>query len=368
VPHRRLISKLRTYGLNETLIEWIRAFLFSRLQKVKINGVVSENKDVLSGIPQGSVLGPLLFIIFNNDLPTICDDVSKMFLFADDAKLYRAISSNSDYNSLNQVCKNVFDWSERWLMKLNVSKCKVLSLLRNKNKVINYNYGFEIPDQGIALLEHDHTVKDLGVLIDSDLSFDNHIYDKINVASKMLGIIKRNFIDLDKTSFLLLCKSLVRSHLEYAGPVWNPHRKGLIKYIESVQRKATKLLRSCRDMSYKSRLISLNLSTLKYRRFRGDMLEVYKILNKLYDPRTAPILELHLDARTRGNSQKLKVERCKYDVRKFSFCNRVVKVWNSLPDNVVTSVSINMFKRNLDNFFIKELIYYDFEADIPGYA
>ena len=86
-------------------------------------------------------------------------------------------------------------------MKLNVSKCKVLSLGRNKNNVIKYEYGFEISDRGLVMLEHDHKIKDLGVMIDSDLSFDDHIYDKINVASKMLGIINRNFVDLDKVSF-----------------------------------------------------------------------------------------------------------------------------------------------------------------------
>ena len=79
-------------------------------------------------------------------------------------------------------------------------------------------------------------------------------------------------------------------------------------------------------------------------------------------------LELHLDSRTRGNSLKLKVDRCNYDVRKFSFCNRVVKVWNSLPDFVVTSDSINTFKRNLDKHYKNESIFYDFEADIPGYV
>ena len=88
-------------------------------------------------------------------------------------------------------------------------------------------------------------------------------------------------------------------------------------------------------MSYRERLMYLQLPTLKYRRFRGDMLEVYKILNDIYDSQTVPFLPLHLDSRTRGNSLKLKVNRCNYDVRKYSFCNRVVNSWNSLPNFVV---------------------------------
>src|SRR3989442_7017333 len=106
------------------------------------------------------------------------------------------------------------------------------------------------------------------------------------VANKMLGIIRRNFVDLDKFSFLLLYKALVRSHLEFAGPIWNPYKKGLINDIELIQKKATKLIRYCKGMSYRERLMYLQLPTLKYRRFRGDILQVYKILNNMYDSQT----------------------------------------------------------------------------------
>jgi len=219
VPHLRLLSKLRSYGLNETIVIWISAFLLSRCQRVRINGVLSDNKKVLSGIPQGSVLGPLLFVIYINDLPSVCDSSSNLFLFADDAKLYKSITTNSDCNILKRVCQDLFNWSEKWLMKLNVAKCKVLSLCRNTSRIVKYDYGFDVPGQGHVMLEHDTIVKNLGVLIDSDLSYHEHIQDKINVANKMLGIIRRNFVDLDKFSFLLLYKALVRSHLEFAGPI-----------------------------------------------------------------------------------------------------------------------------------------------------
>ena len=205
------------------------------------------------------------------------------------------------------------------------------------------------------------------MLIDPDLTFDEHIHEKINVASKMLGIIKQNFIELDKNSFLLLYKSLVRSHLEYAGSVWNPYKKGLIRDIEAIQKRATKLIRGCKGMSYNERLMWLQLPTLKYRRFRGDMLEVYKILHNLYDVKTVPSLTINLDTRTCGNSFKLNVERCNYDLRKFSFCNRVVRAWNSLPDAVVISDSINSFKNNLDRYCVRQFFYYDFEANLPGF-
>jgi hypothetical protein len=355
------------YGSNDLLINWIEAFLTSRTQSVKINGKISGCKPVLSGIPQGSVLGPILFVIFINDLPMTCRDLSKMFLFADDAKLYKCITNIDDFNVLNQCVKDVYSWSESWLMKLNIAKCKVLSVCRNSSKVVKYNYGFDVPNQGFVALDHECIIKDLGVSMDSELTYNDHIYEKINMANKMLGIISRNFKDLDKASFLLLYKCMVRSHLEFADSVWNPYKKGLISDIEKIQKRATKLIGVVKKLSYKDRLIHLQLPTLKYRRFRGDMIEVFKILNGFYDGNVAPPLTRNLDTRNRGNSFKLKVERCNYDVRKFSFCNRVVNMWNSLPEHVVVSSSLNIFKNSLDAHWKCQLFYYDFEASPTGF-
>jgi len=112
-------------------------------------------------------------------------------------------------------------------------------------------------------------LKDLGIIIDEELSFNNHIYDRINAAFKMLGIINRNFVNLEKSTFILLYKSLVRSLLEYGNSVWNPHKTGLIHDLEKVQKRATKLLPLCRNKSYSERLKFLNLPCLRYRRIKG---------------------------------------------------------------------------------------------------
>jgi hypothetical protein len=177
VSHELLLCKLHSYGVNEILIDWIAAFLCFRRQYVKINGAISDEHRVLSGIPQGSVLGPLLFIIFINDLPEVCTNLSKLFIFADDAKLYRELHCISDYVELNQSCQEVFNWSQKWSMKLNASKCKVLSITKNKNKQ-DHEYGFCVSDGDLVALDHVDNMKDLGVVIDSDLSFSNHMYEK----------------------------------------------------------------------------------------------------------------------------------------------------------------------------------------------
>ena len=159
-------------------------------------------------------------------------------------------------------------------------------------------------------------------------------------------------------------KALVWSHLEFAGPIWNPYKKRLINDIELNQKKATKLIRYCKGMSYRERLMYLQLPTLKYRRFRSDMLEVYKILYDIYMIVKLFLFYHYILIHAHGVTLKLKVNRCNYDVRKYSFCNRVVNSWNSLSNFVVLSGSINIFKHNLDEYFIRESCrYYDYEVD-----
>jgi len=365
IPHAALLGKIRMYGLNDQLITWISDFLHDRLFTVRINGSCSSERNVMSGVPQGSVLGPLLFVIFINDLPEVCSNLSHLFLFADDAKIYKVISCKDDCELLNNSCQLVYEWSTQWGMNINVDKCKVLSVAKNKLIEQSFNYGFS--SNGIVLsLERVDNMRDLGVVMDTELSFKSHIHDKINKAFMMLGIINRNFKDLDMFSLILLYKSMVRSHLEFASSVWSPYRTGLICDIERVQKRATKMIKACKGLPYKERLKFLNLPTLKFRRVRGDMIEVYKILSGVYNSNIAPNLVRSTDIRTRGNSLKLSHTRSHYDLRKHSFCSRVVGVWNSLPDNVVNVLSVNSFKNALDKLWVKEEMYFDIDASLPG--
>ena len=246
-------------------------------------------------------------------------------------------------------------------MRLNIEKCKILSIKGNAD--CNFNYCFNTCKESFVLEKVEY-IKDLGVVIENDLSFDMHISEKVNKAFQMLGIINRNFIDVDVKTFMLLYKSMVRSHLEFAGSVWSPYKMTQIRNLEKVQKRATKLVRSCKNLPYKERLIYLKVPTLKFRRLRGDMIEVFKILNSYYDESCVPNLPRNFDTRTRGNSFKLLHTRSKLDIRKFSFCSRVVGFWNSLPDYIVKVTSLNSFKNGLDKLWCKEDMYYDFEANM----
>ena len=207
-------------------------------------------------------------------------------------------------------------------------------------------------------------MKDLGVTFEANMTFKIHISEKINKANQMLGIIKINFKNIDKFTFRTLYTGLVRSQLEYAHAVWNPYKISLITDLEKVQKRATKLIKSLKRLPYKDRLIHLGLPTLKYRRLRGDMIEVYKILNDQYDSAVCPTLTRNFDTRTRGNSLKLQLDHCKTNTRKFSFSVRVIKIWNSLPNTAVTASSLNGFKNRLDAFWKDEDVLYDWEADL----
>jgi len=165
-------------------------------------------------------------------------------------------------------------------------------------------------------LERCNKVRDLGVIVDSKLSFSDHITEKSNKAYSILGIIKRNFQQVDKVAFLFF---LVWSHLEYANPVLSPYKQYLIKVVEKVQKRATKLVHECKHLPYTDRLKYLKLPTLTYRRHRGDMIETYKIIHGLYDTAVAPSLMMSQVSHTGGNIYKLQKMYSSMIIRKYFF-------------------------------------------------
>jgi len=361
VPHKRLLSKLRSYQVDENIIKWIEAFLICRKQRVAINGIYSLWTEVLSGIPQGSILGPLLFIIYINDIVEFCGDDAMIFLFADDAKIYKHITSPADCIVLQEYVDKFSNWTQNWLVKLNVQKCKTMSIYHRRHTIEQHQY--EINNSKLETVD---TFRDLGVIFDHHLIFDQHICEKVNKAYSMLGILKRNFKNMSRDCFLILYKSMVRSHLEYAQSIWSPIRLSDIEKIEKVQKRATKSIHGMGKLSYKERLEILKLPTLKFRRLRGDMIELYKFINGKYDQNTSihiPLYsELQSSIQTRGHRVKLLTQTIRYDTRKHYFINRCISIWNSLPEEVVVSESVNIFKNKLDRLWCMQDLYFDYTA------
>ena len=252
VPHRRLLQKLYAYGIRGKVHSWVQEFLTDRKQRVIVNGSQSTWKNVTSGIPQGSVLGPVLFLVFINDFPDIINVLIK--LFADDAKLYSIVTSDND-NRVQFSLNRAVDWANVWRMIFNIIKCHHLHIGKN---ITGTRYTMVSENEEIEL-EKVKNEKDLGVIIDQNLTFRDHITSKVNIANRNLGIIFRTFTYIDEGMFLNLYKSLIRPHVEYATPIWSPLYKKDKIIIENVQRRATKLVSSCKNLSYTERLRKLGI-------------------------------------------------------------------------------------------------------------
>jgi len=172
---------------------------------------------------------------------------------------------------------------------------------------------------------------------------------------------------MDESSFVLLYKSMVRPHLEYANSVWWPYKQGDIKELEKNPKKSYQTGNKLKKkIPYKDRLMHLKLPTLKYRRLHGDMIEVFKITCNLYDPEVSPELRYYPKSNTRGNKYKLHNHAFHYDTWKYSFTARIVNIWNSLPNSVVDGDTVCLFEARLDKFWMHQDVLYNFTADLTG--
>ncbi len=341
VPHQRLLKKLNGYGVRGKVFEWIKDFLSNRRQLVTVNGAKSAWSPVTSGVPQGSVLGPILFVVFINDLPEVTECLTQMF--ADDTKVFTTVKDMNDRQKLQNDLTNLYEWSSKWQLRFNASKCKVLHIGHN-NPQFTYTM-----DSGNGMIELDKTTleKDLGVNVDPELKFSSHVEKQVNKANRILGLIRRSYEYIDADVMKKLFTSLVRPHLEFGNVAWAPRLEKDKKLIEGVQRRATKLVPELSDLPYEERLKKLELPSLYYRRARGDIIEAYKYLHGKYTV-NEDLLEKEERTNTRGHSLKLKKKYCKGARRANFFSYRIVNSWNALPDDVVTAPTMNCLKARLD--------------------
>ncbi len=356
VPHRKLLHKLKGYNITGKVHKWIEGFLIGRRQRVLVNNIPSREERVTSGVPQGSVLGPVLFLIFINDLPDALDVAVR--IFADDTKIFQEVNEKEDQLILQDNLHKLEEWAERWQMRFHPQKCTVMHIGKD---IEEFQYTMKTDGQNVNL-KYTTEEKDLGVLTDNLLQFEQHCETAVNKANRILAVIRRSFKYIDKDVMLTLYKSLVRPHLEYGNTIWHPKLKRVIKSLESVQRRATKMVPSLANLSYPERLKELNLPTLVYRRRRGDMIQAYKIFHNQYDLDKDIFFQTPTDCRTRGHPYKVFKERASSSVRRNFFSHRVVELWNDLPREVVTSPDVDTFKESLDNYWGNRDWFYDFES------
>ena len=199
VPHQRLLEKVKSMGIDGEVFEWIKSWLLGRLQRVVLNGKSSDWIEVNSGVPQGSVLGPLLFLIYINDIDEWV--TCKLLKFADDTKLFQVVATKQDIDKLQEDLINICKWSKEWLMLFNQDKCRVMHIGFNNTRAEYTMDGFKLEDT--------NEERDLGIIMQEDLKFNKQCAKAANTANRILGMIKRNFSNLNKEIVLPLYKTLV---------------------------------------------------------------------------------------------------------------------------------------------------------------
>ena len=343
VPYMRLFRKLEAHGIEGVVLHWVKSWLSGRRQQVNINKECSNWKEVTSGVPQGSVLGPLLFVIYINDLEI--DLISRIGKFADDTKISRQVGCFRDAEILQDDLRKLDEWARNWQMQFNQDKCVVMHVGR-----CNSQFDYKL---GNKLLNTTGKEKDLGVMVDSNMKFSEQCNSAITNANNTLGLIRRTIKNKSKSIIVRLFKGLVRPKLEYCVQAWRPFLKGDIKNLERVQRRATRLIHECRGLKYSDRLEVTGLTSLEDRRTRGDLIEVFKMVKGISKMDYKSFFKLDETSRTRGHKFKLIKDRSRLDIRKHYFSQRVVNDWNKLPTLVVEAESVDAFKIRYDKYITK---------------
>jgi hypothetical protein len=302
---------------------------------------VSNFSAVTSGVPQGSVLGPLLFLIFVNDVCDVCRHCTCK-LFADDLKMYARIDNANASQNLTSDLSAVSLWCQRWQFSLATQKCSVLH--------VGGRFGHSSSTYTLAnhVLSDVTSVRDLGVIMSGDLSPSEHVATVCAKANQRAGLIFRAFSTRRWDILLRAFIVYVRPLLEYCSPIWSPCSRNLITKLERVQRSFTRRLPGLRNRSYADRLAALGLQPLQLRRLQSDLVLCFSIVHGFTALNFDDFFSLPARPHLRGHSLKLELPRAQVKVRKNFFACRIIPVWNALPEEVVDSQSCNVFRSRLN--------------------
>ena len=352
ISHVKLIHVLSHFKICNNIISWITSFLKNRSQRTVVEGALSDSSPVTSGVPQGSVLGPMLFLLYLESLLTTLNEKcpnTHVFAFADDIKLL-----SQDHFELQRALSIVENWSNCWN----------LCLQPNKSEHLHFNFSRSSIALPPFLINHNsipqtNTVRDLGITLSANFKWTPHISKITAKANVLCYNIIRSFKSPNILLYTNLFKTYVRPLLEFNTVIWNPHLLSDIKRVESIQRRFTRLVCQKNNIKfncYEDRLKIMKLDTLETRRIRFDLIYMHKILNGAVDINFKEHFKINLASQAYGlRGHKFKLQLPKYSgstVRNRFFSERVVPIWNALPKRIAESPSINSFKTELLKFDI----------------
>ena len=296
---------------------------------------------VTSGVPQGSVLGPLLFLLYINDMPGKVASTTR--LFADDSLLYRKIKSTQDTDILQEDLKKLEKWEQDWQMEFNPSKCETLHFTR-KRKPLRRTY--ELHGHQLA---NTPCGKYLGVTLHEKLLWSNHVDAVTKKANNSLAFLRRNITRCPSDVKAQCYKSLVRPILEYASPVWDPYTATNINQLEAVQRRAARFVcGDYRTTSSSSQMIAtLGWPTLQQRRTDARLILMYRVVTNLIDIPADQFLHRATVSLQRGRNVCYILPYCRTDLYRHSFFPAAVRLWNQLPAPLATAETLDSFKAGL---------------------
>ena len=342
VWHQGLLFKLQKIGIKGSLLLWFKDYLNNRKQRVVINGQQSSWSNIKAGVPQGSVLGPLLFLIYINDITSVIQ--SEVRLFADDTILYVYVDNPTESaDALNSDLANMSDWANQWLVKFSPPKTVTLNISKKKNK---------LPKPALVMdntvLKEVHSHKHLGLTISNDLSWKEHIENITVSASQCLDVLNACKYKLDKETLERLYFTFVRSKLEYASIVWDNCSKSEKEILENVQLRAAKIVsgainRTSRELIYRE----LGWDSLEERRKRQRLITMFKIKHDIapvYLQSVIQIKDIRYNLRNQGRIPPMK---CRTAALHNSFYPQTINDWNNLDPLIRKSDDLETFKRLL---------------------
>lgn len=344
VNHNILLEKLMLLGVGDPLLSWISDFLDCRRMRVSIAGTWSSEKEVPSGVPQGSVLGPLLFLIFINHLVSDLD--CKALIFADDLKIYLA-SRRYDGGVLDRVrlqscIDRLSEVASSWGLLFNRQKCANIRFQRCRPLMTDSM--FKLDGEDISCVSS-HV--DLGVLVDSDLKFHGHIQRICSKAGGIASNLLKSTVCRSPEFMLAILTAHIRPLLEFSSPLWHTGYQGDYLLLEAVQRRWTRQIRGLTDFTYGERLRKLDLFSIKGRLLRADLIYCWRIFHGFCGITPDSLFTLAPLSSMRGHRFKIMHQFTPIEACRRSYAVRVVADWNALPADVVEVVSLPTFKSRL---------------------